>query len=78
MYLLSALAFLAGSSLPPSALSECAIGPAVAATWTSSPEVNARSPAPVRMMARTEGLVERCVNMSRRPSHILGDGSVGQ
>lgn len=44
-------------------------------TWTSRPAVKARSPAPVRITARTEGSCESFLKMAERLSHMLMDVS---
>jgi len=40
-------------------------------TWTSSPAVKARSPAPVRITARTEGSCESRLKIAERFCHML-------
>lgn len=40
------------------------------AAWTSSPEVKARSPAPVSRMARTSGSTDSWLKMARSSIHM--------
>ena len=53
------------------ASSFCARAPSLDAAWTSRPAVKARSPAPVRMTARTLGSWESWRKMEERLSHML-------